>query len=65
VAKADFLGYTAVSESALYGHIPIMHWLLTEGGSSLAEQTIRGTHALLLTAPSGQFSAMQYLLEEL
>jgi hypothetical protein len=64
VAEADGCGYTALLEAALDGRIPIMHWLLTEGGSSLAEETYQGTHALLLTALSGQFSAMQYLLEE-
>jgi hypothetical protein len=41
-----------------------MHWLLTEGGSSLAEETYQGTHALLVAAQNSQFSAMQYLLEE-
>jgi hypothetical protein len=42
-----------------------MHWLLTEGGSSLAEQTlIEGYHALMLAACASRFPAMQYLLEE-
>jgi hypothetical protein len=35
-------GYTAFLQAACRGHgIPIMHWLLTEGGSSSAEQTKR------------------------
>jgi ankyrin repeat protein len=33
VAEANVHGFTALLEAALYGHIPIMHWLLTEGGS--------------------------------
>jgi hypothetical protein len=41
-----------------------MHWLLTEGGSSLAEQTLCGESALLLAACNGRFLAMQWLLEE-
>jgi hypothetical protein len=41
-----------------------MHWLLTEGGSSLAERTLLGESALLLAPRFGRFSAMQYLLEE-
>jgi hypothetical protein len=40
----------ALSEAAFFGHIPIMHWLLTEGGSSLTEKDIHGTRALMITA---------------
>jgi hypothetical protein len=42
-----------------------MHWLLTEGGSSLTERnSIRGTSAMLLAARSSRFHAVEYLLEE-
>jgi hypothetical protein len=41
-----------------------MHWLLTEGGSSLAEKTADGMTALLLVARSGHFPAMRYLLKD-
>jgi ankyrin repeat protein len=56
---------TPFLRAALRGHIPIMHWLLTEGGSSLAEQTLaNGVSALLMAASGGHFAAVQYLLEE-
>jgi ankyrin repeat protein len=57
-------GFTPFLWAASDGRIPIMHWLLTEGGSSLAEQTSRGESALSLAALGGHFAAMQYLLEE-
>jgi hypothetical protein len=42
-----------------------MHWLLTEGGSSLDERTVTsGASALLLAASSARFRAVQYLLEQ-
>jgi hypothetical protein len=41
-----------------------MHWLLTEGGSSLDEQAVHGGHALSIAAYLGNFVAMQWLLEE-
>jgi hypothetical protein len=41
-----------------------MHWLLTEGGSSLTEKDIHGICALAQAARCGHFPAMQYLLEE-
>jgi hypothetical protein len=41
-----------------------MHWLLTEGGSSLAEQTTSGAHASLLATCNGKWPAVQWLLEE-
>jgi hypothetical protein len=64
VAEADIHGYTALLHAAFFGHIPIMHWLLTEGGSSLTEKDIHGTPALMIAAIMGHFPAMQYLLEE-
>jgi ankyrin repeat protein len=64
VAEVDASGYTALLEAAYYGRIPIMHWLLNEGGSSLAETNIEGMSALLLTALTGRFPAMKYLLVE-
>jgi hypothetical protein len=64
LAEADDYGFTELLQAAVYGRIPIMHWLLTEGGSSLTEQTIYGTRALSLAARSGRFPAMQYLLKE-
>jgi ankyrin repeat protein len=65
VAEADACGYTALLEAAYYGDIPIMDWLLNEGGSSLTERDINGTSALLMGACMGRFPAMQYLLEKL
>jgi hypothetical protein len=41
-----------------------MLWLLNEGGSSLAEETIDGDRALSLAARNDQYVAMQSLLEE-
>jgi hypothetical protein len=64
VKEANEKGHTALLEATLFGRIPIMHWLLTEGGSSLAEETEHGTRALSLAAFNGQFPAMQYLLKE-
>jgi hypothetical protein len=51
---------------ALYGCIPIMHWLLTEGGSSLTGQSpmCKSLSALVIAAGAGRFPAMQWLLEE-
>jgi hypothetical protein len=62
--KETFDGFTTFVRAASQGHIPIMHWLLTEGGSSLAERDLLDAHALSLTARCGHFAAMQYLLEE-
>jgi hypothetical protein len=62
--KGTFHGYTPFLWAATQGHIPIMHWLLTEGGSSLAEHNLATRSALLLAALSGHFTAVQYLLEE-
>jgi hypothetical protein len=56
--------YTPFLWAASQGRIPIMHWLLTEGGSSLAEHTTSGAHALLLATCNGQWPAVQWLLEE-
>jgi hypothetical protein len=58
-------GFTPFLLAAGNAHIPIMHWLLTEGGSSLAERTEDGVSALLQAAYLGNFTAMQYLLEDL
>jgi hypothetical protein len=41
-----------------------MHWLLTDGGSSLAEHTRIHMSALMLAAYKGRFPAMQWLLEQ-
>jgi ankyrin repeat protein len=65
VKEWDDFGYTPLLETAVHGHLPIMHWMLTEGGSSLAEQTVGcGASALLVAARYARFSVMQYLLEE-
>jgi ankyrin repeat protein len=50
VKEAGADGYTALLEAAHCGDIPIMHWLLTEGGSSLTEQNIHGMNALMVAA---------------
>jgi ankyrin repeat protein len=63
-AKETFHGYIPFLWAATQGHIPIMYWLLAEGGSSLAELNLAGRSALLLAALSGHFTAVQYLLEE-
>jgi hypothetical protein len=62
--EADAHGFTALPHAALYGLIPIMDWLLNEGGSSLTEKDINGASASLLCAFMGCYPAMQYLLEE-
>jgi ankyrin repeat protein len=64
VKEKRFQGYTPFLLAATKGRIPIMHWLLTEGGSSLAERTLHGAHALSLAALNQRWPAMQYLLEE-
>jgi hypothetical protein len=64
VAEKNIHGYTALLWAAFFGHIPIMHWLLTEGGSSLSEKDTRGGPALIVAAMERRFPAMQYLLEE-
>jgi hypothetical protein len=62
--KENCNGGTVLLYAAHHGHIPIMHWLLTEGGSSLAERSTDGKSALLLAACNECFSAMQWLLEK-
>jgi ankyrin repeat protein len=64
VKERHIFGYTPLLYAALRGKIPIMHWLLTEGGSSLVEKDERGAQALLIAASMGRFAAMQYLLEK-
>jgi ankyrin repeat protein len=64
VADRNVLGQTALLKAAFHGHIPMMDWLLTEGGSCFAEKTGGGDRALSLAALNGQYTAMQYLLEE-
>jgi hypothetical protein len=64
-AERSINGYTAFLQAAYYGHIPIIHWLLTEGASSLAEYaTNTSTHALMVANMERRFPIMQYLLEE-
>jgi hypothetical protein len=64
VKERDVYGYTPLLDAAARGSTPILHWLLTEGGSSLAEQTTDGCCALMVAACNSCFRAMQYLLEE-
>jgi ankyrin repeat protein len=64
VKEAFVGGYTPFLLAACQGHIPIMHWLLTEGGSSLTEKTTCYVSALLLVTAGAYFAAMQYLLEK-
>jgi ankyrin repeat protein len=65
VQERDPTGFTPFLWAAYNGNMPIMHWLLTEGGSSLAERTVTsGASALLLAASSARFRAVQYLLEQ-
>jgi hypothetical protein len=64
VKESDGAGYTPLLQAALRGHIPIMHWLLNEGGSSLAERTLHGESALLVAARKKRFPVVQWLLEE-
>jgi ankyrin repeat protein len=47
--------YTSLLFAATHGYIPIMDWLLTEGGSSLAERTLCGESVLLLAARNSRF----------
>jgi hypothetical protein len=63
-AERNLNGYTAFLQAAYYGHIPIIHWLLTEGGSSLTEKDILDTPALMVAARERHLPTMQYLLEE-
>jgi hypothetical protein len=64
VKESNRYGFTPFMRAAWHGHIPIMHWLLTEGGSSLTEQSTIRTTALLLAARGAHFPAVQYLLDE-
>jgi hypothetical protein len=64
VKQRLFLGYTPFLWAASGGHIPIMHWLLTEGGASLDEQTLHGARALSLAARNDRWLTVQWLLEE-
>jgi hypothetical protein len=64
VKETTAYGFTPFLRAAGNAQIPIMHWLLTEGGSSLAERSEDGVSALLQAAYNGKFTAMQYLLEE-
>jgi hypothetical protein len=66
VKEIDSSGMTPFLRATRGYHMPIMHWLLTEGGSSVAEQSRRGENALMAAATGcGQhFATMQYLLEE-
>jgi hypothetical protein len=63
-AERNLNGYSAFLQAAYYGHIPIIHWLLTEGGSKLTEKDVLDTPALIVAARERRFPAMQYLLEE-
>jgi ankyrin repeat protein len=53
VSEINLYSCTPLLRAAEFGHIPIMHWLLTEGGSNLAERDILGSNALLVAAPLG------------
>jgi hypothetical protein len=57
-------GLPAIFVAAEGGHIPIMHWLLTKGGSRLWEPTRTGANVLSCAASNGHFRAMQWLLEK-
>jgi ankyrin repeat protein len=60
VKETNFEGYTPFLYAAVFGRIPIMHWLLTEGDSSLTELTIHRNSALMLAALGYHFAVMQY-----
>jgi ankyrin repeat protein len=45
--------------AAFHGQIPIMHWLLTEGGANLAEQTTGGANAFEVAVRGGHVPVMQ------
>jgi hypothetical protein len=64
VAEANVHGFTALLKAACYGRVPIMHWLLTEGGASLVEESMHGERALTVAALNGHFLAMHFLLEK-
>jgi hypothetical protein len=64
VKESNRYGFTPFMRAAWHGHIPIMHWLLTEGGSTLTEQSTIRTTALLLAARGAHVPAVQYLLDE-
>jgi ankyrin repeat protein len=64
VKERNSYGVTPFLRAAEQGNIPIMHWLLTEGGSNLDEKGARGARALLIAAIGGCYAAAQYLLEK-
>jgi ankyrin repeat protein len=65
VKERDGFDLTVFLRACNRCNIPIMHWLLTEGGSSVAEQAEHGQNAFLLAAEgTGEhFATMQYLIE--
>jgi ankyrin repeat protein len=53
VKERDGYGFVPLLWAASHDSILIMHWLLNEGGSSLAEKSLNGGSALLLAARCG------------
>jgi ankyrin repeat protein len=54
VKETYMYGFTPFLQATCQGDIPMMHWLLTEGGSSLVKQTQYRMSALLLAAYAGK-----------
>jgi hypothetical protein len=55
-------GKTALLWAVLGGHLPVVEWLLREGGSFVAERDAEGYTALLLAALSRQWHLMRWFL---
>jgi ankyrin repeat protein len=48
------LDRSALLLSALHGRLPLVQWLIEEGGADIAEQTTGGRSALQLAAGNGK-----------
>jgi hypothetical protein len=64
VHQVDEFGRNALMGATIFGHIPVVQWLLSTADASITDTDERGCTVLSLAAKCGQHSTVQWLLEE-
>jgi hypothetical protein len=64
VHEVDDSGRNALMGAAVFGHTPVVQWLLETAEARIADTDQRGSTALSLAATYGRHSTVQWLLEE-
>jgi hypothetical protein len=57
-------GENALIFAVIFGHTPVVHWLVNEGGARISDANREGRTAILFAGDYGRHSLVQWLLEE-